>query len=143
RGRVAEPGIPIPAARGAVRDARGDAPDRPRDVAGRTWQPGPVRRPSVPRDAPDELAAIDLAAAGPDHDRRRRRAEDAPAGRPVRGRDERLRRAGADPPQVRGAPGALRGNRARPERDRALDAPVDPPPASPTERVHRLVRRAG
>ena len=32
RGRVAEPRLPLPAARRPLRDARGDAPDRPRDV---------------------------------------------------------------------------------------------------------------
>ena len=37
---------------------------------------------------------------------------------------QRLRRPGDDPPQVRGAPRALRGDRARPRGDRALDAPV-------------------
>ena len=58
-----------------------------------------------------------------DHDRRRRRAEDAPPGRAVRRRDQRLRRTRDDPPQVRGHPRALRGDRPRPRRDRALDAP--------------------
>ena len=49
-----------------------------------------------------QLAAVDLAAAGPDHDRRRRRAEDAPARRPVRRRDQRLRRP------ARGSPTSTR-----------------------------------
>ena len=47
RGRVAQPRLPVPAPRRAVRDARGDAPDRPRDVAGRAWLGGRVRRPPV------------------------------------------------------------------------------------------------
>ena len=40
RGRVARPRVPVPAARRAVRDARGDAPDRARDVGGRARQRG-------------------------------------------------------------------------------------------------------
>ena len=39
RGRVAGARFPVPAARRAVRDARGDAPDRPRHVGGRARQP--------------------------------------------------------------------------------------------------------
>ena len=53
RGRL-EPGgvrgarVPVPAARRALRDARGDAPDRPRDVDGRARHRGGVPRPPVP-----------------------------------------------------------------------------------------------
>ena len=76
------------------------------------------------RGAPPELAPVDQPAPPADHDRGRRRAEDAAPGRPVRGRDQRVRRPRDDPPQVRGHPRALRGDRAGPRRDRALDAPV-------------------
>ena len=40
RGRVAEPRLPLPAARRPLRDARGDAPDRPRDVDRRAGHGG-------------------------------------------------------------------------------------------------------
>ena len=65
RGRVARPRLPVPAARRAVRDARGDAPDRARDVAGRARQRGGVRGPALPGDAAAQLAAGDLAGPTP------------------------------------------------------------------------------
>ena len=89
-------GLPVPAARRALRDARGHAPDRPRDVAGRARQRGGLRRPPRPSASPAQLAPVALPAASADHDRRRRRAEDAPPRRPVRRRDERLRRGPRD-----------------------------------------------
>ena len=49
-----------------------------------------------------------------DHDRRRRRAEDAPPRRPVRRRDATSSAARSGSPQVRGPARALRGGRPRP-----------------------------
>ena len=61
-------------------------------------------------------------AAGPappaDHDRRLRREEDAPDGRPLRRPVERDGPARRDAPQDRGPPPPLRGRRSRPVRDR-------------------------
>ena len=51
-----------------------------------------LRGTALPGDAPAELAPVAVPAAGPDHGRRRRRAEDPSPGRPVRRRDERVRR---------------------------------------------------
>ena len=48
RGRVALARLPVPAPRRALRDARGDAPDRPRDVGGRARVGGGVPRAEVP-----------------------------------------------------------------------------------------------
>ncbi len=45
RGRVARPGLRLPAARRPLRAARGHAPDGPRDVAGRARLGGGLRRP--------------------------------------------------------------------------------------------------
>ena len=119
------PRVPVPAARRAVRDARGDPPDRPRDVVeGERGTEAASRAATTGAthllNSPQSISRPRVA----DHDRRRRRAEDAPAGRAVRRRHERLRRPRDDPPQVRGAAAALRGGRPRPRRDRALDAPV-------------------
>ena len=77
-----------------------------------------------PRDAAAQLPAVAVTPQGPDHDRRRRREEDAAAGGAstptptnVFGSPE------GDRPQVRDPRRALRRDRARPRRDRALDAP--------------------
>ena len=115
-------GIPVSATRRTLRDARGDAPDRPRDVDRRTRIRGGVHGTPVQGRPAPQLPAVDLAAPAADHDRGRWRTEDAAPRRPVRRRDQRLRRPGGDPPQVRGAPRALRGDRSRSRRDRALDA---------------------
>ena len=118
------PRLPVPAARRALRDARGDAPDRPRDVGGRARQRGGVPGPAVPGGAPAQLPAVAVAPAGPDHDRRRRREEDAPPGGPVRRRDAT---SSASPEAIARKYAildrALRRGRPRPERDRALDPP--------------------
>ena len=73
RGRVARPRLPVPAAGRPLRDARGDAPDRPRDVGGRARLRGGVRGPPLPGGPAAQLAAGDLAAPPADHDRGRRR----------------------------------------------------------------------
>ena len=103
--------VSVPAARRAVRDARGDAPDRPRDVDGRAGIRRVVRGSARAGDAVAQFAAVDFAATAADHDRWWGRAEDAPARCPVRGCHERLRRPDGDPPQVRGPAAALRGDR--------------------------------
>ncbi len=48
RGRVALPRLPVPAPRRALRDARGDPPDRARHVGGRARIEERVPRPAVP-----------------------------------------------------------------------------------------------
>ena len=85
-------GFPLPAPHRALRDARGHAPDRARDVAGRARLGRGVPRPPVPRDAAPQRPPVDLPAARADHDRRRRREEDPATRRPVRRRLEPVRR---------------------------------------------------
>ena len=75
----------------------------PPDGGRRGTNPSTAATPGV---AAHELAAVDLAAASR-CDRRRRQRKTLRSS-PVRRRDERLRRPGADPPQVRGPPRALR-----------------------------------
>ena len=142
-------GLPVPAARRAVRDARGHAPLRPRHVGGRAGQRGGVRGSPCRRGAPAELPAVDQPAPSADHDRGRRRAEDAAPGRAVRRRHatcsggpetihhkyEVLRRA-------------LRGDRPRPRGDRADSTlqSVGSRSTATTARApadHRQVRRPG
>src|SRR4029079_4514268 len=72
--------FPIPTTGRTVRDARGDAPDRPRDVAGRAGVGGGIQWTPVPGPAPPYLAPVDLASATADHGRWWWREEDAPAG---------------------------------------------------------------
>ena len=62
---------------------------------------GRVRGQAGHRHAPAELAAGHQPAAGADHDRRRRGAEDAAPGGAVRRRLQRLRRPGVDHAQIR------------------------------------------
>ena len=59
----------------------------------------------------------------PDHGRRWRRDQDPPARRPVRGREQRLRRPGDRPPQVRDPARPLRGGRPAVRGDRTVDPP--------------------
>ena len=57
------PRVRLPAARRAVRDARGDAPDRPRDVRGRARaRSAALQGRHYQPDAAAQLAAVDLAA---------------------------------------------------------------------------------
>ena len=93
RGGVARPRLPVPAARRAVRDARGHAPRSPTGCGRASAAPRPPSTAATsmrPRllNSPQSLTP----AAPADHGRRRRRAEDAPPRGPVRRRHERLRR---------------------------------------------------
>ena len=123
RGGVARPRVPVPAPRPTGSSSSRTRSARPRDVGGRARH---RRRPRGPHVHASRLLNSPQAitpAPSADHDRRRRRAEDAPPGGPVRRRVQRVRRPGPDPPQVRGPARALRGDRPRPRRDRADDAP--------------------
>ena len=51
-------GFPFPPLGRALRDARGDAPDRAWDVAGRARQRGRVRGPPLPGESPAQLPAV-------------------------------------------------------------------------------------
>ncbi len=83
-----------------------------------------VQGQSRARRAIAQLTPDPVSSARADHGRRRRRADDAAPRRALRGRVQRLRRAGHAAPQVRGAARALRGRRPRLQRDRE-DEPVD------------------
>jgi len=65
---------------------------------GAAWNQGPLRRRPLHRHAAPQRAAVAEPATRPDHGRRRRRAEDAAPGGPLRRRDERLRRASPPSP---------------------------------------------
>ena len=123
----------LPADGRAVRAAGGDAADLPADVERRRLG---VRRHALPARAAAELAAEPEPAASADHDRWRRREEDAAAGRSVRPGLQPVPRPGA-PAQAGGAPGALRARGPRLRRDRKdRDLPV-------RRRLRRCGREAG
>ena len=107
-------GFRLPAGRRAVPPARGDDPDLPADVVG---VGGAVRRRDLAARAHAELAAEHRATASVSHDRRRRREEDAAAGRAVRGCLQPRFQSG-DRPQARRAARPLRRGRARLRRHR-------------------------
>ena len=110
-----------PAARLARRIGRGDA-TRARWRVGDLGAGRPLR---VRRPAPQPAAGPEAPA---DHDRRQRREEDPPDGRPLRRHVERDGSARPDGPQDRRPPRALRRRRARHRRDRvhARDQGHDP-----------------
>ena len=83
RARAPRPRRAVPAGGRAVRAAGGDAADR----AGRCGATTTGRtRAALPAGRDDQLAAAGAQPAPADHDRRRRRAQDAAAGRAVRRR---------------------------------------------------------
>ena len=127
RARAPRPRRAVPAARRALRAARGGDPDLPADVERRRR---PVRRPALPARR-DAVPPAPVSSPRPaDHDRRRRRAEDAAPRRAVRRRLQHLRRSRRGGAQARRAPPPLRRRRPRPERDRghrvsAICRPMD------------------
>ncbi len=133
------PRLPDAAAGDPLRDARGDPPDRPRDVGRGARLGGTPRRRALRGRSTPELPAGHQPAPGADHDRRRRREEDAAPRGPVRRRHQRLRRPRHPAPQVRHPAPALRGRRPPVRRDRALHAPeyAGSPRTAPPERRRR------
>ena len=102
--------VRVPAARRAVRDARGDAPDRARDVRGRARLTarrfeGRHYRPTRLLNSPQSISRPRvpiMIGGGGEQKTLRLVAQYGDA-------CERLRRAGEDPPQVGGPPAPLRG----------------------------------
>ncbi len=87
------------------------------------------------------VPAVDLPTEGPDHDRRRWRAKDAPARRQVCRRLEHVRGRARPPTQVRDPRRALRGHRPRLHRDRANEpAGRRAVGAEPADRLSRFAR---
>ena len=114
RGGVARPGHPVPARRRAVRAAGGGAADLPADVARRRVA---LPRQALPAGAAAEPPAAAVPAAPADHDRRRRRAQDAAARGPLRPGLQPVPRPGPGPQAGRAAR-ALRGRGPGLRRDR-------------------------
>src|SRR5262245_50597312 len=120
RARARRAGRAVPAARRALRAARGDAAHRAPDVVG---QRRAVQGPAAAAEGDAVLPAAARAPAPAGADRRHRRAQDAPARRALRRRVERVRRdrrEGARA-QARRAARALRCRGPRRRRDRVHD----------------------
>ena len=93
--------LPVPAARRPVRAARGHPPDGPRDVSRASREPTRRSMAATSTRGACSTRRRPIPAPRTDHDRRRRRAEDAPPGGPVRRCHQRLRGRPPDRPQVR------------------------------------------
>ena len=88
---------------------------------------GRVRGPALRGRPPAQLPPGDHASPPADHDRRRRRAQDAAPRRPVRGRLQRVRRRRRrSTTSTRCSASTARPIGPRPGRDRALHAPDGP-----------------
>ena len=90
---------------------------------------------------------VAVAPARPDHDRRRRRAEDPAARRPIRRRLQRLRRAGQrSPTSTRSSPSTVRPSAATPTRSndrRSRTSALTPTAPAHTETPSEIVDRFG
>ena len=128
RAGVTGPRLSVPAARRPVRDARGDAPDQPRDVRGRARHRGGVHGSPVPgrrgcstRRSRSSRPRVPIMVGGGGEKKTLRLVAQYADACNVFGTP------GGDRPQVRDPARALRGGRARSGRDRAIHAPEHRP----------------